>query len=84
MAAGENLRESGEVDVIAATQGQVKQKLELREDGEAVGHQQSAVAVTPGPWGERKTHMGTMKWGFLAFQMHFYFWKSSINFTWIH
>ena len=39
-------RERGEVNVVAATQGQMQQRLELSEDREAVGHQQSAVTGT--------------------------------------
>lgn len=38
-----DLRESSQVNLIAATQGQMQQVLQLVEDGEAVGHQQGAV-----------------------------------------
>lgn len=40
------------MNVIAAAQGQVQQVLQLFEDGEAVGHQQSAVTVTQRGRGE--------------------------------
>lgn len=38
--------ESSKVNVIAATQGQMEQILEMFEDVETVSHQQSAVTVT--------------------------------------
>lgn len=44
-----NLRESSEVDVIAAAQRQVMQILQLCKDREAVSHQQSAVTATQEP-----------------------------------
>lgn len=40
-----DVRDSGEVDLIAATQRQVQQVLELLQHREAVGHQQGAVAA---------------------------------------
>lgn len=40
-----DVRDSGEVDLIAATQRQVQQVLELLQRREAVGHQQGAVAA---------------------------------------
>lgn len=45
-APGEDLRESSQVNVIAATQGQVLQILQLFENQEAVSHQQGAVTET--------------------------------------
>lgn len=41
-----HLRQSSQVDLVAAAQRQVGQELELLEDLEAVGHQQRAVAAT--------------------------------------
>lgn len=40
-----DVRDSGQVDLIAATQRQVQQVLELLQHREAVGHQQGAVAA---------------------------------------
>lgn len=40
------LRQSSQVNLVAAAQRQVDQELELLEDLEAVGHQQRAVAAT--------------------------------------
>lgn len=44
----QDLRECGEVDVVTAAQRQMLQTFELRQDGEAVGHQLRAVAATQG------------------------------------
>lgn len=41
-----HLRQSSQVDLVAAAQGQVDQAPQLSEHLEAVGHQQRAVAAT--------------------------------------
>lgn len=52
-----DVRESGQVDLIAATQRQVQQVLQLLEHREAVGHQQGAVTTQDKSCSQTQSHL---------------------------